>query len=186
LNKVVGASLVDTTLAYWPPPPENLFSYLHGADTISTAPPYGWEATEYLRAGIADFMAAYDGIGIAITRLDWTGQEFAFVSPTVAGAGNRQSAGEAGPRLILTELVPGSARVGLRLDLPMAMPADLTIYDLLGRRVRRLLNGPLPRGSTPLVWDGHDGNGAAACTGMYFARLATPKGNRVLRLPLIR
>jgi hypothetical protein len=183
LNKVVGESLSDTTLAYWPPPAENLYSYL---GTVGEDAPFGWEATEYLRAGIADFLAAYNGIGIAITRLDWTGQDFRFVTPTVAGAGDRESPAEAGPRLIVTELVPGSPRVGLRLELPVAMAVNLTIYDVLGRRVRRLLDGPLPRGSTALVWDGHDAGGAAARTGMYFARLASPKGNRVLRLPLIR
>jgi flagellar hook assembly protein FlgD len=66
------------------------------------------------------------------------------------------------------------------------MRASLAIYDVLGRKVRRLADGDLPAGSTAIRWDGRDAAGSAARTGMYFARLATPKGNRVLRLPLIR
>ncbi len=183
-NKAVGPSLSDTTLDNWSHPPTTLYSYLHA---VGTEPPYGWEATEYMRAGNVDFMAAYDGVGIAITRMYWSPPaEFVLGYPSVAGAGDRQGAAEAGPRLVVTELVPGRQRVGLRLDLPAAMRADLTVYDVLGRKVQRLVEGDLPAGSTPVVWDGRDANGSAARTGMYFARLATPKGKRVLRLPLIR
>jgi flagellar hook assembly protein FlgD len=45
------------------------------------------------------------------------------------------------------------------------------LYDLSGRRVRRLLDAEAPTGETRVRWDGKDANGAPVSAGVYFARL---------------
>lgn len=64
-------------------------------------------------------------------------------------------------------------------------PAELAVYDMLGRRVRTVANGDLADGSHTVVWDGRDGEGRQAASGVYFYRLTTPSftaSNRVVLL----
>jgi hypothetical protein len=52
--------------------------------------------------------------------------------------------------------------------LPTESKVELTIYDLLGRRVKRLISGRLEAGYHAATWDGTDEQGAAATSGVYF------------------
>lgn len=47
----------------------------------------------------------------------------------------------------------------------------LTVYDLLGREVRTLLNEPLAPGEHQVVWDGKDALSRPAASGVYIYRL---------------
>ncbi|MBD3347685.1 MAG: T9SS type A sorting domain-containing protein [Candidatus Eisenbacteria bacterium] len=48
---------------------------------------------------------------------------------------------------------------------------DVTIYDVKGREVRKLVNEQMPSGDGIAVWDGLDGKGEKVAAGVYFARL---------------
>lgn len=76
----------------------------------------------------------------------------------------------------------------LRLGLagPGARRARLDIYDVRGRRVATLLDGPLAAGLGELIWHGRDAAGRRLASGLYFARLEAD-GHRVrARLLLLR
>ena len=62
----------------------------------------------------------------------------------------------------------GSTR--LALSLPTAAHALVEVFEISGRRVRTLSNGPMPAGSHSLQWDGHDSRGAMAPSGVYLFR----------------
>lgn len=47
----------------------------------------------------------------------------------------------------------------------------LAVYNILGREVRTLLDGPVGEGSHQLVWDGLDNKGSRVASGVYFYRL---------------
>ena len=47
----------------------------------------------------------------------------------------------------------------------------LSIYDISGRCLRTLINGPLLSGVHRVVWDGKDNLGTPVASGMYFCRL---------------
>lgn len=49
--------------------------------------------------------------------------------------------------------------------------ADVSVFDLLGRRVRRVFHGRLPAGTTELAWNGERDDGTRAVAGVYFYRL---------------
>ena len=53
------------------------------------------------------------------------------------------------------------------------IPAEITIeiYDILGRKVRTLLNERKEIGSHKTTWDGRDDDGIDLPTGIYFARI---------------
>ncbi len=47
----------------------------------------------------------------------------------------------------------------------------ITVYDLLGRAVRTLVDEPQPIGTYHITWDGRDAGGRAVASGTYFYRL---------------
>ena len=64
---------------------------------------------------------------------------------------------------------------------------DLEVFDLAGRRVRRLLaHSPTPAGSSSVAWDGRDERGWIVAGGVYLARLNRVEGAQYLRLARVR
>ena len=63
---------------------------------------------------------------------------------------------------------PFNPAVVIPLDLATdAAAVSLTVYDVLGRRVRQLWDGALGAGSHRFVWDGHDEAGKDVAAGVY-------------------
>ena len=63
---------------------------------------------------------------------------------------------------------PFNPAVTIPLDLATdAAKVSLTVYDVLGRRVRRVWQGPLGAGSHRFVWDGRDEQGKDVAAGVY-------------------
>lgn len=48
---------------------------------------------------------------------------------------------------------------------------EITVYDVSGREIRRLLTGEMPGGHGVALWDGLDNDGERVASGVYFARL---------------
>jgi flagellar hook assembly protein FlgD len=69
-------------------------------------------------------------------------------------------------------------------DLPAAGPASLEIFDVTGRRIRALVDGPLPAGSHALTWNGRDDHGSDVASGVYFVVLNA--GGNTVRTKLVR
>ena len=66
---------------------------------------------------------------------------------------------------------PFNPAVVLPLDLATdAAGVSLTVYDVLGRRVRRVWDGSLEAGTHRFVWDGRDAAGKAVAAGVYVYR----------------
>ncbi|NIR51631.1 T9SS type A sorting domain-containing protein [candidate division KSB1 bacterium] len=60
----------------------------------------------------------------------------------------------------------------IRFKLPEAAQVTLTIYDVLGRRVRTLVsNAAYAAGVHKLTWDGRDDSGNSAASGVYVYRI---------------
>lgn len=66
---------------------------------------------------------------------------------------------------------PFNPSTTIRFDLPVAGPARLDIVDARGRQVRSLVSGDMPAGFHSIRWDGNDGAGRPAASGLYFYRL---------------
>ena len=65
----------------------------------------------------------------------------------------------------------------------MAAPGEvrLTVYDLLGRRVRTLVQGQQTAGAHQIVFDG-----AGLSSGVYFYRIEMPVGSQVRKMTLVK
>jgi len=68
---------------------------------------------------------------------------------------------------------PFNPRTSISFDLPRPGRAQLTVYNILGRRVNRLLDEEISAGTHSVVWDGRDDKGQAVASGIYFYRLET-------------
>lgn len=79
---------------------------------------------------------------------------------------------------------PTTGAVRLRASLP-AGPATAAVFDVLGRRVTTLLDGPVA-GDLDLAWDGRDAGGAPAASGVYVVRLEAGGAVRTQRVLVTR
>jgi photosystem II stability/assembly factor-like uncharacterized protein len=92
--------------------------------------------------------------------------------------------GQPGPsRLALSAPAPNPARGDMRfvLDTPSSANVSVDVYDVIGRRVRRIFAGSLAAGSHALLWDGRDDGGRTTPAGAYFVRAASAPNSPVVR-----
>ena len=62
----------------------------------------------------------------------------------------------------------------------------LDIYDVLGRKVRSLLNGSQPAGAQRITWDGKDDSGKMVSAGIYFYTLKGENFKQTRKMLLIK
>jgi hypothetical protein len=112
---------------------------------------------------------------------DYQGQtvqhEFFVVSATAAN-----EPGSARLTLSRVGAAPSGGRVELSLRLPAAGMAKLSVFDMRGRRVARLVDGWQTAGVHQAAWD----PGASAAPGIYVARLECASGSVSEKLCVVR
>ncbi len=82
---------------------------------------------------------------------------------------------------------PFNPTTNIRFDVPPASgTVTLRIYDVSGRLVRTLVNGPLSAGQKTVVWDGLNDAGVPAAAGLYLYRLTAPGISRTLKMMLLK
>ena len=81
---------------------------------------------------------------------------------------------------------PFNAGTVISLELAESGFVELDVIDLLGQRVRRLVAAQRRAGPHRVPWDGLDGDGRPAATGIYLSRLRAGGGERTRRMLLLR
>lgn len=91
-------------------------------------------------------------------------------------------------RVVLTANFPNpfNPSTAIRYFLPAQQPVKLTLYDLLGRPLRRLVREEQPPGWYQVEWDGRDDQGRPAATGVYLYRLETDQHQQAQKMTLVR
>ena len=84
------------------------------------------------------------------------------------------------------ELREGYQAVLARGLAPMRVLAELTLYDLLGQRVRILFSDWLTAGPHAVRWDGRDEAGKGVATGVYLYRLEAAEKVAARKLLFLR
>ncbi|MXW65226.1 MAG: T9SS type A sorting domain-containing protein [Bacteroidetes bacterium SB0662_bin_6] len=70
--------------------------------------------------------------------------------------------------------------------LPQQVHVILTVYDVSGREVRRLVNASQAPGRYRVRWDGKDAQGQSVRSGVYFYRLATDVWQKTQSMVLLK
>lgn len=188
----------------WSAPATRLWTKVGGGASDSTV--FGWQGTEYLRgpnntdylAGFASFgvthvfsgnpnytNGAHNVQGIAIGKLNWTGHSFA-LSPGTVSVINTEGNPAGEVTMSCVEFRPRSNRVSWRITVPTAMQVKFTLYDVLGRSERTLMDRLVRGGPTIVTWDTAANDGSLVRSGMYYARLTFEGGARVTAVPIVR
>jgi hypothetical protein len=100
------------------------------------------ESYEFVYASIT----LTDLLNATIVRYNWNGEISSGAGP-LAGL----------PKLEAPAPNPSSGETRFRFTLPAANEANLSVFDVRGRRVRELHSGWTPPEETVAVWDGTDG-----------------------------
>ncbi len=90
-------------------------------------------------------------------------------------------------QLAQSEPNPSAGAARIRYSLPADdARVTLVVYDLSGRRVRTLVDGPLAAGPHETRWDGTADDGGPARAGVYFYRLVVGRDSAVRKLAFMR
>lgn len=81
---------------------------------------------------------------------------------------------------------PTRDRVRFEFELERSGRAEVSLYDLAGRKVRTLRSGILPAGRNHGEWDGRDAHGRPLPNGVYFLHATHATGQAVRRIVLAR
>lgn len=158
LESLENGGAIPDLWGYWPPPED---------------PEYPWTIADTSVANMSIVFWTLAGIATGRHRV-WAAH----------GAELEQELGVA----VLRAAYPNPAREVSTIRWTLSRPADATldIHDVAGRRVRRLIEGPLAAGEHETRWDLRDDRGRACRDGSYFAILRAEGGFRAARLMVTR
>ncbi|HET6361564.1 MAG TPA: S8 family serine peptidase [Gemmatimonadota bacterium] len=96
--------------------------------------------------------------------------------------------------LALEQNFPNPFRLGEQTTIRFAVPepasgpprASLAVFDVLGRRVRTLVDGDVIAGEQAVTWDGASDAGATVPSGVYLARLESGGSEKMVRILFVR
>jgi hypothetical protein len=96
--------------------------------------------------------------------------------------------------LALEQNFPNPFRLGQQTTIRFAVPeptsgaarASLVIYDVLGQRVRTLVDGDVIPGEQAVTWDGVSDAGGSVPSGVYVARLESGGTDKTIRILFVR
>ncbi|SYZ72854.1 hypothetical protein TRIP_C20969 [Candidatus Zixiibacteriota bacterium] len=81
---------------------------------------------------------------------------------------------------------PFNPATTIKFALPQNGMVNLEIYNVLGQKVRTLLDEELPAGFHSVTWDGRDGSGQEAATGVYFYRLKAGDFREIKKMLMLK
>lgn len=180
-------SPIDADTTRWSAPPDTLYHFLGGDQTLQF-----WHGSEYLKwAAGYEYLFAYDDNqhSVDISEISWHGPHTFVLNDSCApSVPLAVGPGRNGPQfaLIVVGANPGHGGISLVIGVPRRMPVRLVIHDVLGRRVKTLLDAEVSAGERVVRWDGTGEDGAAVGSGLYFGHATSASGQRVAKVVLIR
>ena len=81
---------------------------------------------------------------------------------------------------------PFNPTATIRFGLPEAGYIQLTVYDIMGREIVRLVENYMEAGYQRVTWNGRTMDGREVPTGLYIARLVTPTATKTIKLVMMK
>jgi len=81
---------------------------------------------------------------------------------------------------------PFNASTVIQFDIQQEEKVSLSIFDLQGRMIKRLMQGTAGPGSHSLIWDGTNAEGFVVASGVYLIELSTPNFRQIRRALLVK
>ena len=126
------------------------------------------------------------GVYYKITAVDFSGNESDAAS---AGTVTAATVPVTPERYRLYPNVPNpfNPTTSIRYDVPVGGgEVTLRIYDVSGKLIRTLVDGPETAGEKTVTWNGTDTQGRSVVSGVYFYRLQAPGYEKTLKMTLVQ
>ncbi len=81
---------------------------------------------------------------------------------------------------------PFNPTTTIRYTLPAPGRVSISIHDVRGARVARLVDEEKPPGAYTVPWGGRDGEGRPVSSGVYFARIQHASGTMTYKMLLLK
>ena len=81
---------------------------------------------------------------------------------------------------------PFNPTTEIRFSIPRQEKVTLSIYDLLGKKVKSLVNETRAAGKYVVKWDGTNEAGIQVASGIYFYKLNYDRGSKIRKMLLVR
>ena len=81
---------------------------------------------------------------------------------------------------------PFNPETSLRYSLPAASRVTLTVFDMLGQKVRILVDQPQDAGTYSVQWNGRDEHGRSVASGLYLYRIEAGQFAQTRKMTLLR
>jgi len=81
---------------------------------------------------------------------------------------------------------PFNPQTSISCTIPQGGYVKLEVYNILGSKIRTLVNGDMDAGQHTIIFDGADDSGNSVAAGVYFYRLKTDGGTLTRKMVLIK
>jgi len=81
---------------------------------------------------------------------------------------------------------PFNSKTSFKYEIPTASPVKIEVYNVLGRKVKTLVNEKKEAGFYTVYWDGIDDQGESVVSGIYFYYMITNKGKITRKMIVVR
>ncbi|SYZ74072.1 conserved exported hypothetical protein [Candidatus Zixiibacteriota bacterium] len=81
---------------------------------------------------------------------------------------------------------PFNPSTAIVYDLPKATNVHLEIYNVLGQKVKTLVDEYQNAGTQIVIWDGYDQSGASVASGVYFYRISAGDFNATKKMMMLK
>jgi len=81
---------------------------------------------------------------------------------------------------------PFNPETHIRYEVPVASKVTLAIYNLMGEKIRTLVDEEKPVGQHSVLWDSKDDYGRNVGSGVYFYRMTADNFSKTMKLTLIK
>jgi hypothetical protein len=81
---------------------------------------------------------------------------------------------------------PFNPTTTISYDLPKATHVSLNIFNVLGQKVKTVVDGFQDAGTKSVIWDGRDDGGASVASGIYFYRLNAGEYNETRKMMMLK
>lgn len=81
---------------------------------------------------------------------------------------------------------PFNSATTISYDISKITDIELTIFNILGQKIRTLVDCKQPAGSYQIQWDGQDNEGRNAASGIYFCRLKAGEFAQIRKMILMK
>ena len=124
--------------------------------------------------------------GAPATRQEVVLDRFTFVPEGSAGAVPVDGGAPEAGHILSAAPNPFGANTSIAFQMTKGGQAELTVYDVLGRRVRALLGGFVQAGDHSVIWDGCADSGEEVAPGAYLFQLRTDGAAETRKLVLLK